>query len=199
MCCGIMSGYKMLLRLYSQAEVWREVKIRDDITFEQLHIVIQKLFGFSDYHNYEFQIPHNDPDDDLVNLGNLKGTIGYDECEDIIISEILEDNPILLYVYDFGDNWEIIVHKLEDVADYKNKTALITDYKGKYNPIDDMGGLFVFEEILEAVDDGDVEIVLDDYGLRKSDLTKMDFEKKYEIGSRIRCVREMKRGYYLSV
>lgn len=181
----LMAGYKIRLLLYSNIETWRELSIPKDINFKQLHTIIQKLFGFDDYHNYEFQIPHDLPDEDYVDLNNIIRTIDYADCENVDICEIFDQYSIALYVYDFGDNWEIIVQKLEDI-DYDKKTALINDYHGKYNPIDNMGGLAVFEEIIEAIEEGEVDYILEDYGLSKGDLSKMDFEKKYKIGSRIR-------------
>ncbi len=180
-----MSGYKIRFQLYSNVETWRELSIPKDINFKQLHGIIQKLFGFDDYHNYEFQIPHDLQDSDYVDLNNIQRTIYDSDCENLDIFEIFDEYSVALYVYDFGDNWEIIVHKLEDI-DYDNKTALITDYCGRYNPIDDMGGLIVFEEIVDAIEDDEVDYIMGDYGLSKGDLTKMDFERKYKIGSRIR-------------
>lgn len=180
-----MTGYKIRLVLYSNIETWRELDVPSSISFKQLHGIIQKVFGFEDYHNYEFKIPHKLPDKNYVDLNNIKMTISYENCENIGISEIFDEYSIILYVYDFGDNWEIIIEKVEDI-DYDKKTVLITDYCGKFNPIDDMGGLDAFEEIVEAVEDGDVDYILEDYGLERGDLSKMDFEKKYKIGSRIR-------------
>lgn len=183
-----MSGYEIRLMLYSNIETSRTVQIPKSINFKQLHMLIQKIFGFKDYHNYEFQIPNVNPGDEYFDLNNLKRTIGYEDTENVIISEVFDESHIAFYTYDFGDNWEIVVHKQKDI-NYKNKTALITDYTGKYNPIDDMGGIFVFEEIVEAANEGDDEdliYILDDYGLTKGDLTKMDFEMKYNVGSRLR-------------
>ncbi len=181
-----MSGYKIRLILYSQTETWREVEMPDNITFERLHYIIQRLFGFYGSHMWEFRIPNQSPDVDEVNMEDIARTIDYDEAFDVKVSEVFDENIVAIYEYDFGDGWEIIVYKMED-TNYKNKTALLTDYKGKYNPMDDMGGVFVFDEIMQAINDGeDVENVLDDYGMKKHHLEMMDFEEKYEIGSRIR-------------
>lgn len=180
-----MTGYKIRLQLYSSVESWRELHIPKGINFGQLHRIIQKVFGFDDYHNYEFQIPHVLPDKDCVDLSNIERTIDYRDCENVDIAEIFDEYPIALYVYDFGDGWEMVVQKLDSI-DYNNKTALITDYGGKYNPLDDMGGLDIFEEIVEAIENGEEDYILKDYGFSKSDISKMDFEKKYKIGSRIR-------------
>ncbi|SDA45264.1 plasmid pRiA4b ORF-3 family protein [Methanobrevibacter millerae] len=181
-----MSGYEIRLMLYSNIETSRTVQIPKSINFKQLHMLIQKIFGFKDYHNYEFQIPREIPGEDAVDLNSIKRTIGYEDTQSVIISEVFDEDEVVLYVYDFGDNWEIVVHKQKDI-DYTNKTALITDYKGKYNPLEDMGGIFVFEEIVEAIEENEnLKYVLDEYCLTKGDLAKMDFERKYKVGSRLR-------------
>ena len=180
-----MSGYKIRLMLYSSVETWREIIIPDNITFIQLHNLIQKIFNFDDYHMWQFQIPTKLPDGESVDLNGIEQIIGIEESETLKINEIIEKNPLLLYIYDFGDNWEIVVHNLEKV-EYNNKTAKLVDFKGKYSPLDDMGGIFVFEEIMEALDDGeDISYILDSYGMKKSDLTKMDFTKRYKKDSKI--------------
>ena len=177
-----MHGYKIILQLYSNVETWRELIIPEDITFKQLHNIIQKVFGFYDYHLYDFQVPEK-ISDDSVDLNSIIKTVDYDNSNNVNIHEIFEDNSILLYVYDFGDNWEIVI-KVMDKVDYDENTAVITDFKGKYNPLDDMGGIDVFEEIIECIDnEEDLIYVLDDYGMDSSDLNTMDFTKKFKKGS----------------
>ena len=62
-----------------------------------------------------------------------------------------------------------------------------TDYKGKYNPMDDIGGPVIFDELMESIDDDEeLEYVLEEYNLSREDLSEMDFEKKYEKGSQIK-------------
>lgn len=173
--------------LYSESETWRQVKIPGDISFLQLHLLIQKLFNFDDYHMWEFKVPAEIPGEDAVDLNNIIETVSYEEAQNRGIKAILDDNDIISYEYDFGSSWEIIIQKIDSI-DYKNKTALITDYKGKYSPMDDIN-VFVFEEIMGAIDDEeDLEYIMEEYGLEKSDLTSMDFENKYEIGSRVRLI-----------
>lgn len=180
-----MNGYEIRLVLYSQTEAWRDIKI-PNITFKQLHGVIQKLFNFDDYHNYEFRVPKEVPEEDAVDLNScIKAIHCYSEEENNKISEVFDEYDVMLYEYDFGDSWEIIITKLEEI-DYKYKSALITDYGGKYSPKDDMGGPFVFDEIMKLILDGEDMEILEEYGVSKGDISKMDFEKKYKIGSKVR-------------
>ena len=177
-----MAGYEIRLTLYSNTETWRELTVPENITFKQLHDIIQKVFNFDDYHNWCFQIPNEIPEEEVVDLGNIIEEFDSESAETLKLSETADKHNVLLYNYDFGDNWEIIVHFLK-IVDYDNKTAVITDYKGKYSPMDDMGGVMVFDEIMAEQDE--IEYVLDSYGLTLGDLSKMDFESKYKKGSKI--------------
>ena len=181
-----MSGYKLRLILYSSVEVYRELIVPDYITFKQLHGIIQKMFNFDDYHSWDFKVPKTLPDGESFDLNSAERSIYDDEVDTLTINEIFDENDVVVYNYDYGDDWEIIVYNIEKV-DYNNKTALITDYVGKYSPMDDMGGVMVFDEIMEYIDDPEeLEYALGEYGLTKGNLSKMDFEKKYKKGSRIR-------------
>ena len=182
-----MSGYKIRLTLYSETELWREVEIPSDITFERLHFIIQKLFGFRKRHMWEFRIPKEYPDRDEVDLNDIAKTIDMKKSLKTKVSNILDKQSVIVYEYDFGDSWEIIIHKLENTK-YKNKTALIIDYKGRYNPMDDIGGFLVYDEMMEAVGEGeDIFDVADEYGINEYEVERlMDFENKYKKGLRIR-------------
>jgi len=181
-----MVGYKIRFILYSGVSIWRELSIPENVSFEQLHNLIQKVFGFEDYHEYEFQVPETIASEEAVDLNSVIQTVSREDAGNVKINEILDENPVLLYVYDFGDEWEIVVHTLDKI-DYDNKTALLTDYEGKYNPREDIGGIVIFEEIMEAVgDDEELEYVLDEYGLTLNDLKMMDFENKFKKDLRIR-------------
>ena len=182
-----MGGYKLRLILYSEVELWREIEVPDNITFERLHFIIQKLFGFRNSHMWEFRIPKEHPDKDEVDLNDIVKRIDYKKSFKIKLNEVFNNQTIVDYEYDFGDSWEIIIHKIEETK-YKNKTAIIHDYHGRYNPMDDMGGIFTYEEIMQAVEDGeDMKEVANEYGIANYEVSIwMDFEENYEKGSRIR-------------
>lgn len=182
-----MAGYKIRLSLYSEYEVWREIEIPDDITFERLHFIIQKLFGFKNRHMWEFRIPKEYPDKDEVDLNDIVKTVDMKKSLRSKVRTVFKKQTVIVYEYDFGDGWEIIIHKLEETK-YKNKTALILNYAGRYNPMDDMGGISAYEEIMEAVEDGeDIVEVASEYGIKEYEVERlMDFEEKYGKGSRIR-------------
>lgn len=87
-----------------EPKIWRRFLVKENISFHDLHKVIQVVMGWSDYHLYSFYINKEeiglpDPDfrNDLLNAKKIK----------------LKDKLLLKqkfgYIYDFGDEWE---HKL---------------------------------------------------------------------------------------
>jgi hypothetical protein len=96
--------------------VWRRLRIPGNITFQQLHQIIQAAFGWLDYHLYNFKfnkVVVTVPDDYFA-PGELYG-------EDVtelnsmttIINELFDAGDSCRYEYDFGDSWqhEIVIEK----------------------------------------------------------------------------------------
>ena len=137
-------------------EVWRKVVVPVNITFDDLHDIIQIVFGWQDYHLHEFYI--FDGNKPIVNLVCSEEAFEYPNEVPMIIetgvklSEYLLKYSRIKYTYDFGDNWEhyIVVEKIID--DYpKNYLKCIA---GKGNtPPEDVGGEGGYEDFLEAIND----------------------------------------------
>ncbi len=52
-----MKGYQLKITLKNTSPpVWRRIWIPADMTFQNLHEAIQYLFGWMDYHLYDFYI-----------------------------------------------------------------------------------------------------------------------------------------------
>ena len=90
-------------------KIWRRFLVKDNITFQKLHDVIQIVMGWGNYHLYSFYIDKQrigvpDPhfDNDLLNAKKVK------------LKDKLSLKQKFGYVYDFGDNWEhaLIVEKI---------------------------------------------------------------------------------------
>ena len=47
--------FKVQLKNISKPPVWRKIIIPADFTFQRFHDVIQTVFGWEDYHLFEFQ------------------------------------------------------------------------------------------------------------------------------------------------
>ncbi len=95
-------------------KIWRRFLVKDNISFHDLHDVIQLVMGWGDYHLYSFyvdkeeiSVPDTDFRNELLNAKKIK------------LKDKLSLKQKFGYLYDFGDNWEhtIIVEKILDSAD----------------------------------------------------------------------------------
>lgn len=132
--------------------VWRYVRLLDTYTLDQLHRVIQLLFGWQDYHLYEFRVGERrfeEPDEEAE---------GEDSTATLLRDLKLTRGARFTYTYDFGDNWvhEIAVEDLHIVTpmDDDDDRLLPKLYGGeRAGPHEDSGGPGGYQEMVEALRD----------------------------------------------
>jgi hypothetical protein len=132
--------------------IWRKIIVTDDISLEDLHLIIQAAMGWQNYHLHEFEINGTrfappDPEDD---------SFGY-ECVDstnIRLRDLfLLDGTKFHYTYDFGDNWDHII-TLEKIEPARSDIEYPMCIKGKRNvPPEDCGGVPGYYNLLEILAD----------------------------------------------
>lgn len=137
-------------------EIWRRLKIPGNITFAQLHRIIQMVFGWQDYHLYNFQFedsviaipdPHYAP-------GGLYGE-DKEELDSAVtnISKYFDKHDKCIYEYDFGDSWdhEIIVEKR--LKNTKSTAVPVCLDGARSRPPEDVGGVGGYENFLTIIKD----------------------------------------------
>lgn len=139
--------------------VWRRIQVPPTYTFWDLHVAIQDVMGWSDYHLHEFEIMN--PSTGLkVNIGlpddefGRKVLVGWNQK---IADYFSIENPRADYVYDFGDNWE---HKitLEKILPREENVDYPVCIKGKRAcPPEDVGGIGGYEDFIEIIKNPDHE------------------------------------------
>jgi hypothetical protein len=152
--------YQFKITLQDSAPpIWRRIQVPETYTFWDLHVAIQDAFGWADYHLHEFEILHPTskrkvrigfPDDDFGRdiLINWKQKIS-----DYFSLENKKSN----YTYDFGDDWEHSV-LLEKILPSEKNINYPRCIKGKRAcPPEDCGGIWGYEEFLEAIKDSSHE------------------------------------------
>ena len=138
--------FKIQLSNVTKPPVWRRVIVAEKLTFHELHEVIQEVFGWDDFHLYQFSpsgygsnpviaIPSKD-DWEQPEM-NAKKT----KLNKIFTQEKQSFN----YIYDFGDDWshKIVLEKLVPDA-IENPVCL--DGKGTCPP-EDCGGAWGYENL----------------------------------------------------
>ena len=121
-------------------KITRTFKVKNNATFHDLHRALQRFYNFDDYHLYEFLLGK---DQDVML-----------DCEseevDALLEVVLRVGEKFLYIYDFGDNWEIAL-KITEINEkrMRNPNALI-EAQGA-GPIEDIGGIDGFNEFKENI------------------------------------------------
>ena len=147
-----MKGYDIKIRLDGcRPLTWRDLIIPADITFKQLHEIIQTLFGFNQMHLYAFRIGKYEiciNEDEYENfLRNDMDEEGGLYASKTIINEFFDNYEKISYEYDFGDSWSFTI-EIKKSVEYDKKYPTIKRYKGDYNPIEDIGGVYVLMDMI---------------------------------------------------
>ncbi len=109
--------YKLRVFLETDGEdVYRDIEIQEDATLEDLHNVIVNSFDFDGTEMASFYLT-----DDELNQGMEIPLFSMDETQPVnnsmsntLVKDVLsEENPNLLYVYDFLNMWRFLVGLME--------------------------------------------------------------------------------------
>jgi hypothetical protein len=138
--------FRIQLNNVTKPPVWRRVIVDEKMTFHELHEVIQRVFGWDDYHMYQFcpsgygsnpviAIPSKD-DWEEPDMNALKTKLN---------KVFRHEKQSCIYIYDFGDDW---IHKivLEKLVSDDLPTPVCLDGKGACPP-EDCGGAWGYEEL----------------------------------------------------
>ena len=137
----------------SEPAIWRRVEVNDNLTFFQLHRVIQQAMGWEDYHLHEFEV--------------ARQRVGTRSAEDVMFMErdemiperstrlgqLLEGRRKFRYWYDFGDDWwHTIAIEKRLPADREAPTAQLVGGENACPP-EDCGGIWGYADLLDALAD----------------------------------------------
>ncbi len=171
------------IRDITVTSVWRRILVPADFSFDQLHDIIQAAFNWDDDHLYAF---YSKQGSQTLQIGIPFADRWYEDYKknsiETKLSEVLiKKGQKINYVYDFGDNW-ILVIKVEKITDDEATEATYIEGKGA-SPFDYCGGPWGYEEILEILadpEDEEYEEKREWMGLRDGeewDIEKFDEEK----------------------
>ena len=140
--------------------IWRRIQVPETYSFRDLHIAIQDVMGWGDYHLYEFHV------DDVSIEADEEGF-----CVDAMwkafrpesrtasagktrLSEFIKkEKQKFRYLYDFGDNWKHKVELEKILPGKKNVDYPICITGKRACPPDDCGGVWGYENFLEIIED----------------------------------------------
>ena len=150
------------LRLHVQLDgafppVWRRIEVASDLGLDDLHDVLQAVFGWEDYHLYRFTTgPELEPGEAFACTADLRESFVDDPTMptwDVRVDELLaEVGERLHYQYDYGDNWWLVI-EVEELVEGRvppGRAALVEGAGA--GPPEDCGGIHGYRMIVAAAD-----------------------------------------------
>jgi hypothetical protein len=141
--------------------LWRRLELSSDLFLDEVHGVIQLVFGWDDSHLHEFGSGPGlyDPGTELYLCAYQadEGDTGVPE-EQVRLDEVLADvGDKLHYLYDFGDDWHHVL-KLEAITARTDRSSRAVCTGGRRDgPPEDCGGVYAYELISAATDPANPE------------------------------------------
>lgn len=157
--------FKIKLKGSAKPPIWRKIKVNENITFHDLHRVIQAVFDWEDYHLYQFspkgwgstpclQEESEDdwlPEDEMTPAKMFPNGRMFNAAEVKLNQYFVQEKQKMVYIYDFGDDWEHEI-VLEKITDEIMLHPICTAGKGN-SPVEDCGGIWGYYNMVEAIND----------------------------------------------
>ncbi|SMF66636.1 pRiA4b ORF-3-like protein [Paenibacillus barengoltzii] len=131
-------------------KIWREFQFHPDVTFHQLHKIIQSVMGWENYHLYEFHVKEKViglPDPTFEHIEDREVL---NARREIVQKHVHEENTVFTYVYDFGDDWQHTVTLIKIDASTSDPAPLCLD-GARGCPQEDVGGVWGHQHMLEVL------------------------------------------------
>lgn len=149
-------GYQLKIIIRgSKPPIWRRVIVPEHIAFCDLDDIIEKIFGWTHSHLYEFFI--KDWGMRITGAPLMEEDDNAEEC----IDSWMKVGSEIIYTYDFGDNWEHLI-KIEKIVDYEHRYPVVLKSKGP-NMIEDCGGIWGFYDCIEDAEPFDMDAVNEEF------------------------------------
>jgi hypothetical protein len=135
--------------------IWRRVLVPGKTTLGHLHEIIQIVMSWENAHLHQFIVDkqfYSDPDFELNAFDDAPGVL--DEGKTSLMQVAPRTGKVLIYEYDFGDSWRhrIKVEKILEQEPSAEGAAKCID-GARACPPEDCGGLWGYEDLIEALKD----------------------------------------------
>ncbi len=139
--------------------IWREILIESDSTFLELHMAIQLAMGWKNDHLFNFRLEGiiiEVPTEESKYFDAILPEEGVEKLDasKTVLSEYLnQPGQTIIYMYDFGDDWEHEVTVEKIVAKDKGITYPVCIAGSMNCPLENSGGVYGYYQKLEIIKD----------------------------------------------
>jgi hypothetical protein len=135
----------------------RKLRVSSNMTFEQLHKVLQKAFGWKNCHLHSFGLfkewsedYYAMPDVELVTTEeDFESNPDAKLVHGVMLLDYLPEFTKILYHYDFGDDWHHYIEIESVIDDCTDDLPLLLSGNGDAPP-EDVGGTMGFAEFIRV-------------------------------------------------
>jgi len=128
--------------------IWRRIQVPGKTRLPALHLILQAAMGWYNCHLHSFSIQgvdYSEPDPGLDDLD-------YEDETKVRLNQIASRAGIRFgYMYDFGDGWEHDILVEEILTPQRGVKYPICLAGKRACPPEDVGGVWGYEEFLEAI------------------------------------------------
>lgn len=132
----------------------RQIIVPANLSFHNLHKIIQNVYDWQGYHLYEFSVLENNREAEHAKLVAFEESLEYYDNAIVMdqhqLSEYLPAYKRMIYVYDLGDYWEHEIELLRVIGDCDHDSPYLVKASGQAPPEDvgGVGGYMRFREIM---------------------------------------------------
>ncbi len=141
----------------AQPPLWRRLTLPSNLTLNQVHVLLQAAFGWTDDHMHQFtlgtdrKLPRTQAILSAYEVAN--GAAGIPESKVRLDQLLAKKDDTLRYTYDFGDDWVHLL-KLEAVEPRPPTDASVRCIGGRRQGVpEDAGGIYFYDNLLAAAAD----------------------------------------------
>jgi len=142
----------------------RRLRVPADSSFVPLHKLMQKAFGWLDYHLYSFEM-FEEWSDDYYAIADVELVMSEEDLDvnpdtvamkGLKLSDYIPKYRKILYKYDFGDDWHHYIEVESIIEECDEDLPLLISGIGD-TPPEDVGGPRGFEDFLRIINDSSHE------------------------------------------
>jgi hypothetical protein len=149
------------LRITLDLEIYtaeRRIIVPANLSFIDFHKVVQSIFGWRNYHLYDFTVYNQETGKSELRLVLTEEDRDFDSSAVVMkgytLAEVFNENMKMVYTYDFGDNWKHTIELIQVIEEYDGELPYLLEAKGQ-TPPEDVGGIGGFVEFRKIMLDMD--------------------------------------------
>ncbi|NLZ28297.1 MAG: plasmid pRiA4b ORF-3 family protein [Firmicutes bacterium] len=132
----------------------RRIIVPANLELVSFHKVLQSVFGWQDYHLYDFTIFDGKERTLVARIVPFEDTLDFDKDAVFIkghtLSEFFPERKHMTYTYDMGDYWEHEIRLVRVIKDHGKESPYLLEASGQ-TPPEDVGGVWGFLNFCEIM------------------------------------------------